>query len=97
MIADYLKCFSNAFDQLEIGQKRLLIRGLIKEVIVKGRADSQVVFTIPLEPFWPQSQQPNPDAKKGSFLNGNCPPGDLGLPPLTGVPPGSPICTIWGG
>lgn len=64
-VADYLKCFADAFDQLETGQKRVLIQGLVKEVTVNGKDDCSVILTIPL----PAKSQAPKKAKKGGPLD----------------------------
>lgn len=48
MITDYLKCFGEDFNALEAGQRRVLIRGLVKEVVVNSKDDCHVLLNIPL-------------------------------------------------
>jgi site-specific DNA recombinase len=56
VIADYLKRFGDSFEGLANGQKRILIQGLVSEVVVKDRNDCRLILTIPLPPR-PQSHQ----------------------------------------
>lgn len=67
VIAEYLKNFGESVENLDSGQKRILIQGLVKEVIVKSKDDCEVVLAIPL------TLMPHPPAisENGSPPDGN--------------------------
>jgi hypothetical protein len=79
---DYLKRFGDAFEGLATGQKRVLIQGLVKEVVVNGKDDCRVVLTIPL----PSETQSAPESAEGGPLDEDRPLGYPWTLPAKGVP-----------
>lgn len=69
VIAEYLKSFGDSVESLETGQKRILMQGLVKEVVVHSKDDCEVVLTIPL----PSMPHPRQDGEKGGLPDGDRP------------------------
>ena len=67
VIAKFLTQFADHFEGLESSQKRLLIQGLVKEIVVKNRHDARVVFVLPL----PLDSQPHLPKQNGDSLDGS--------------------------
>lgn len=67
VIAKFLTQFADRFVGLEPSQKRMLIQGLVKEVVVKNRHDARVVFVLPL----PLDSQAPPTDENGGSLDGS--------------------------
>lgn len=65
VIADFLKCFGEDFVNLEAGQRRVLIQGLVQNVVVNSKDDCEVILTIPVSAAVRASQ----NAKKGGPLD----------------------------
>lgn len=58
IVCDFLKRFEDMYENLETGQKRLLVQSLVREVVVKDRNECQAVLTIPLQAM-PHTQNGN--------------------------------------
>src|SRR5579864_2050793 len=65
VIAEYLKHFGDIFDGMEPGQKRVLIQGLVKEIVIHKKDDCSLILTIPL----PSKPQSDSATKKGRSLD----------------------------
>gem|GEM_PF-4049239 len=51
IITNYLENFVKIYDELEAGEKKVLIESLVKEVIIKGDKEIKMTLQIPFEKF----------------------------------------------
>lgn len=70
VIAEYLKTFGKSLAELAPAQKRMVVKALVKEVVVRSKLDCEVALTIPLRPSMPH---PVPGGKKAGSLDENRP------------------------
>lgn len=69
-IAEFLRAFGTSLSSLSVGQKRIVIQALVKEVIVRAKDDCEVVLAVPARPSMPH---PVPGGKKAGSLDENRP------------------------
>ncbi len=69
-VAEFLRNFGKSLSTLSVGQKRIVIQALVKEVIVRSKADCEVVLTVPAGPSMPH---PVSGGKKAGSLDENRP------------------------
>ena len=82
VLCDFLRRFEDIYENLETGQRRLLVQSLVKEVVIQNRNECRALFTIPL----PEMPQP-PNGENPSVIS-----------ITNGKPTGSyPFYPTWGG
>jgi site-specific DNA recombinase len=65
-VAEFLRNFGKSLPTLSVGQKRIVIQALVREVIVRSKDDCEVVLTVPSRPSMPH---PLPGTKKAGPLD----------------------------